>query len=136
MVHIETNDTENELIRFVQDWFDLISDGNIKEACKEIDKPNCYGIIWTPGKIEEIIKDEFGPETVFGQAHPNGVCFSTIHDTQGTFRADVLKFDDGSGYSVEHDVPLNGEWSDLTAQFEFIGDKAEFEVILHDLHVL
>jgi hypothetical protein len=50
--------------------------------------------------------------------------------------ADVVPFKDGSGYSVEHDVPLNGEWSDLTAQFEFVGKSPEFEVILHDLHVL
>ena len=114
----------------------MIAKGKIAEACKKLDKPNYYGIVWTPEKIKEIIKDEFGPETIFGQEHPKGVFFSSVQETEGTYRADVLKFDDGSGYSVEHNVPLNREWSDLTAQFEFIGETSEFEVILHDLHVL
>ena len=136
MVHIESNNVEEELIHFIESWFDMIAKGRIEEACSALDKPNCYGIIWTPEKIEELIKNEFGPETVFGLEHPNGVYFSAVQDTEGTYRADALKFNDGSGYSVEHDVPLNGEWSDLTAQFEFIGKKLDFEVILHDLHVL
>ena len=47
-----------------------------------------------------------------------------------------MAFDDGSGYSVEHDVPLNGEWSDLTAQFEFVRFPKGYAVVLHDLHVM
>ena len=68
--------------------------------------------------------------------HKEGVLFTKVKETKGKYRTDVIKFDDGSGYSVEHDVPLNGEWSDLTAQFEFIEKGSEFEVILHDIHIL
>ncbi len=136
MLHIKSNNLEDELINFVQQWLDLIAQGRIEEACKNIDKPNSYGIIWTVEKIEQVIKDEFSPETIFGKQHPEYIAFTTVQNTKGNFRADVLKFNDGSGYSVEHDVPLNGEWSDLTAQFEFIGKAPDFEVILHDLHVL
>jgi hypothetical protein len=68
--------------------------------------------------------------------HPEGPMFTAVAETHGETRADVLKFNDGPGFSVEHDVPLNGEWSDLTAQFEFVGEMPEFEVILHDIHVL
>ena len=136
MLHIDSNNIEKELIHFVQKWFDLIADGEFEEACKKLDKPNCYGIKWTPEKIQDIIKDEFGPETIFGDEHKNGVFFSAVKDTNGSYRSDVLEFDDGRGYSVEHDVPLNGEWSDLTAQFEFLGKTPVFEIILHDLHVL
>ncbi len=73
---------------------------------------------------------------MFGLSHPEGIAFSAVSETSGKFSADVLKLDDGSGYSVEHVVPLNGEWSDLIAQFEFIGEFPKFEVILHDLHVM
>lgn len=133
---INSNNVEGEMIHFVQEWFDLVADGNTEEACRRIDQPNCYGILWTPEKIKETILNEFGPDTVFGSQSPNGVIFSKVSETDGSYRADVLEFNDGSGYSVEHDVPLNGEWSDLTAQFEFVGKAPEFKVILHDLHVL
>lgn len=136
MLHIDSNNIEEEMIRFVQNWFDLIAEGKIEEACDKLDKPNCYGVKWTPKKFQDIIKDVFGPEIIFGHEYPNGVFFSAVKATDGAYRADALKFDCGSGYSVEHDVPLNGEWSDLTAQFEFVGEKPVFEVILHDLHVL
>jgi hypothetical protein len=43
---------------------------------------------------------------------------------------------DGSGFSLYHAVPLNGEWSDLTAQFEFLRRPNGLAVVLHDLHVL
>ncbi len=136
MLHIQSNNIEQELIAFVQSWFNLIAQGHINEACNQLDKPNCYGIKWNAKKIQVLISDEFSPDTLFGSSHPEGVAFSSVSQTSGKFSADVLKFDDGSGYTVEHDVPLNGEWSDLTAQFEFVGEFPEFEVILHDLHVL
>jgi len=136
MMHVELLDAEKELIGFVQIWLDLLANGKDEEACSLLDKPNCYGIEWTPEKIREILEEEFSAESIFGRAHPEGVSFSTVKETFGECKADVLRFDDGSGYSVEHDVPLNGEWSDLTARFEFIGKAPRFEVILHDLHVL
>jgi len=136
MLHINSTNIEKEMIQFIQNWFDMIAEGKIDEACNKLDKPNCYGIKWTPEKIQDIIKDEFGLKTIFGHDHPDGVYFSAVKSTEGNYRADALKFDDGSGYSVEHDVPLNGKWSDLTAQFEFIGTMLVFDIILHDLHVL
>jgi len=136
MLQIYSSNIEEEMINFIQRWFDLIANGKISEACDKLDKVNCYGVKWTPDKIQEVIKDEFGPESIFGHDYPNGVYFSTVKATHGNYRADALKFNDGSGYSIEHDVPLNGKWSDLTAQFEFVGKFPTFDVILHDLHVL
>ncbi len=40
------------------------------------------------------------------------------------------------GYYAEHDVPLNGEFSDLTALFRFYRRGGELAVQLKDLHVL
>ena len=136
MLEVESDDPAKELIAFVEAWFDLIASGDIDKACQKIDKPNCYGIQWTPEKLLEIINYNLGPGTGYASDHPEGPKFSKVSETKGNFRVDVLAFDDGSGYSLEYDVPLNGEWSDLTAQFEFIGSGGEFEVVLHDLHVL
>ncbi len=43
---------------------------------------------------------------------------------------------DGSGYRLDHDVPINGEWSDLTTQFEFLNWPNGYAMVLQDLHVL
>ncbi|MHB0961501.1 MAG: hypothetical protein ACYC0X_24210 [Pirellulaceae bacterium] len=126
----------DELIAFVRSWFDLLARGEVDKACALIDKPNSYGMRWTPETIIDLLFDCFGPGTVFASLHPEGPHFTAVFQTKGNARADVIPFSDGSGFSVEHDVPLNGEWSDLTAQFEFLGKSPEFEVILHDLHVL
>jgi hypothetical protein len=86
--------------------------------------------------IQDVLEDNFSPETVFGKEHPEGVSVSSVSGTEGEAQVDIVAFDDGSGYSVEHDVPLNGEWSDLTAQFEFLRFSKGYAVVLHDLHVM
>ena len=48
----------------------------------------------------------------------------------------VGSYEDDAGYWLDHDMPLNGEWSDLTAQFEFQARSDGFDVVLLDLHVL
>jgi hypothetical protein len=52
-------------------------------------------------------------------------------------RADVIRLaSDPSTGSVELDLPLNGEWSDLTALFEFGPVDGGIALSLYDLHVL
>jgi len=136
MLRVKTENSHKEFVEFIHSWFDLLAKGEVDRACEDLDRLNSYGIRWTAEKIENVVKDNFGPGTVFSSNHPEGPVFTTVIETNGKSRADIVKFNDGSGFSVEHDVPLNGEWSDLTAQFEFLGKIPEFKVVLHDLHVL
>ncbi len=46
MLHIQSNNIEQELIAFAQSWFNRIAQGHVGEACNELDKPNCYSITW------------------------------------------------------------------------------------------
>jgi hypothetical protein len=86
--------------------------------------PNSYGTTWTPAAIRKTLAD-YGarevtpPDTATGKPHSS-----------------IVELKDGSGFSYDHDVPLDGAWSDLTAQFEFLRREGEFVVVLHDLHVL
>jgi hypothetical protein len=51
--------------------------------------------------------------------------------------AGVVRYrDDPRGGTVDLDLPLDGEWSDLTAQFEFAPVPGGTAVSLYDLHVL
>jgi hypothetical protein len=136
MLRVSSTDPSDDLVGFVRSWFELLAENRFAEACGALDKPNSYGIRWTPDMIQSILEDNFGPETVFGKEHPEGVAVSSISATEGSARVDISAFTDGSGYSLEHDVPLNGVWSDLTAQFEFERYPRGFAVVLHDLHVM
>ena len=46
------------------------------------------------------------------------------------------EFNDKAGWAIEYDIPINGEWSDLTAQFEFYKKENGYSFLLHDIHVL
>lgn len=126
----------NEFTRYIQSWFDLIAFGDAEKACSVLDRSNNYGLHWTPECIDNVLFENFGPGSVFFSEHPEGPVVTSVASTNETRTADIIKYSDGTGYSVEHEVPLNGEWSELWAQFEFIGSFPEFEVVLHDLHVL
>ena len=123
--------------RFVHEWFRMLARGDWDRACDALDEPNCYDITWTGESIRELIADTFGPGTTFAAAHAEGpqVCVPEAVDVPA-HPPHLYELDDGSGYALDHDVPLNGEWSDLTAQFEFLRRPGGFAVILHDLHVM
>lgn len=125
-----------DLLAVIRAWFRLLAADRWAEASAMLDEPNQYGIHWTPEYIRYTMDLTFGPDCRFRVAHPKGPQFSDPDKATGVCHADVLAFDDGRGFSADHDVPLNGSWSDLTAQFEFLRRPGGLAVVLHDLHVL
>ena len=131
----EPNNPEALLV-FIRNWFRLLAADRWPDACASLDERSQYGIEWTPEYIRHALNLAFGPDCRFRSDHPEGPQFSDPDTASGTCHASVLPFDDGRGFSADHDVPLNGLWSDLTAQFEFLRRPGGLAVILHDLHVL
>jgi hypothetical protein len=136
LVPSSTPPSAEELIARVRAWLNLLGDGQLEVACEQLDEANAYGIRWTPSSLTSTLRLAFGPESRFRREHPNGPVFSRVDDAPGDGRPSVVAFDDGSGYAVEHDVPLNGAFSDLTAQTEFRWRGNKLAFVLHDLHVL
>ena len=101
-----------------------------------IDLPNAWGITWTPELILKLVAETFSPDTQIGAAHPEGLAFTQVDDTTRSDHVHLGSYEDNSGFWLDHDVPLNGEWSDLTAQFEFQKQSEGLAVVLIDLHVL
>lgn len=79
--------------------------------------------------MQEVISDYGSP--------PLGL---TVHDPYGMDlageRIDFYFYKDNSGLTVDYDLPLNGEWSDLTAIFSFKSKDGGFAFYLDDIHVL
>lgn len=136
MIEISSESPEQAILTFVKGWMKLLADGRLEEACALIDEPNSYGIAWTPGMIRDMVNATFSPDTRFHTSHPEGPVFTDPFQLEEQRDVEVIEFDDGSGYAFDYDIPLNGEWRDLTAQFEFRTSPDGHAVVLHDLHVL
>jgi hypothetical protein len=136
LIEIPLEAPEQALIAFVRHWLKLLAAGRWQEVCGLIDEPNCYGINWTPERIQQVAEDTFGPGCRFRSRHPEGLRWTDPDELDDGGHPEIYPYDGGSGYALEHDVPLNGEWSDLTAQFEFHRRPQGYAVVLHDLHVL
>ena len=127
---------ESELVAHVRLWLALLAEGRLDQACAELDEPNAYGIRWSPASILEALAQAFSEGSRFRREHPEGPHVSPVEAASGDGAASVIAFADGSGFSVEHRVPLNGSYSDLTAQTEFRWRGPELAFVLQDLHVL
>lgn len=136
MIEIPIDDAERTLVAFVRNWFTLLAAGRSQEACNMIDEPNYYGIAWTPEQIQQVVAGAFGPQSRFRLRHPEGIRCTDPEELSEGGNPEVYPSHDGGHYRFDHDVPLNGEWSDLTAQFEFHRRQKGYVVVLHDLHVL
>lgn len=75
------------------------------------------------------MEDYVGGEAAFFITDPK--------EMEGDGRPNLIMFDGLQGFAFDHDLPIDGKWSDLTVQFEFIKKtKGYYAVILHDIHVL
>jgi hypothetical protein len=128
MISGNPDNLTNVFQQYIFRWFELLANGNWADALAMLDKPNCYGMIWTEDQIKKAISEHVG----LGQRGD----ITPPSELPNLVREEPLAFDDGSGYAFDQDVPLNGEWSDLTAQFEFFRQPGGYAASLHALHML
>ena len=114
----------------------LLADDRLEDACALLDEPNMYGIAWTPEKIREVVATTFDPQSRFYRFHPEGPIFTDPYQLPEQPHQELIPLHNNEGYRFDYDIPLNGEWSDLTALFIFYKRPQGYAVVLHDLHVL
>ena len=132
-----TADPEKDFPEYVRRWFQLLSENRMEDACALIDEPDQFGRTWTPAFILKVVHDTLSPDTIFYRDHPEGPVFTTPYGLEERPLGDLLfECDDYGGYCVDMEVPLNGERSDLTAQFEFLKRPNGYAVSLQNLHVM
>ena len=127
---------EQDILAFVKHWMKLLAEDRLDEACRLLDEPNDYGMVWTPDMIRELVADTFSPDTIFYKFHPEGPIFTDPYELEEQSDREVYRSEDGTTYYFDYDIPLNHEWSDLTAQFEFRKRSNGLAAVLHDLHVM
>ena len=128
------DDPEVQLLNFVRTWFRLLARAEWDTALAMLDEPNSYGLRWTEEIITALLSETFGPGTPF-VAEFGAPAFSDPDLTTGNAHHSFGELN-GGGFWLDHDVPLNGAFSDLTAQFEFRARPTGYAAVLHDLHVM
>lgn len=118
---------ETALRTHIETWLRLLSVGDWQAAVSMLDEPNSYGIQWGEAEIRNSIDEYAGGESW---------CITPPEALHTSGRISLGEFNDGSGCYFDYDIPLNGEWSDLTAQFEFRKRENGYAFVLHDIHVL
>lgn len=128
MIRAAIGNHEKAFYDFARNWIRLLSDNKYEEAIKQIDSPNSYGIEWSVTAIKNVIKEYIGKGEQSSITDP--------YEMEGDGRPNLIVFNGLHGFAFDLDMPINGEWSDLTVQFEFIKKaKGYYSVILNDIHV-
>lgn len=135
MRKIPNNSSEQEILKFVEEWVTLLAQGKYKEAYEFTAQDPYYQ--WTPESIEKIIAG-YG----LYELMPNGVIYRVTDPKTCSGKAGYRMID---GYmkrqkgemvrEVWYSLPLNGFWSDLTATFRIINDGSDIYLELNDIHV-
>jgi len=132
MVNFSSLDSHQQAITFVRKWVKLLSDKNTIEAFSLLDKNDEF-----PNKF---ISNFEALKNVFSNYFENNNLpqFTNPYSLNlGQEKVDIYDYVDGSGFAIDYDLPLNGEWSDFTAQFSFKKkSNFEFYAYLEDIHIL
>jgi hypothetical protein len=135
--------TDAEILAACREWIDLVADGRLADAIEMLHVPDQYDESrrWTAESLQTYIANygswDAWPDDRTWKITAIATARVPADLANSHARADLIRLDaDPRSGSAWLDVPLNGEWSDLTAQFEFepIGDGTSLS--LYDLHVL
>lgn len=127
--------TDEEILGAVEVWIDDLARGDYAAAFARTRHDPYYQ--WTPHGIESVIHGYGLPEP-----HPSGVRFVVTARDQAHTRGrpfhrvvdrDVVR--ESAVAEVWYDLPLNGQWSDLTATFRLERDGARLHLVLQQIHV-
>jgi hypothetical protein len=126
--------SDDDLLDAVRRWVDVVASGDFQGAIDFLFPAEYGGQPWTASGLETYIAN-------YGFWEPLGDG-STVRMTPiATAGGDKLPVQEVSRYvdrlpEIDFDVPLDGQWSDLTAQFIVVEVDGKWALSLYDLHVM
>ncbi len=131
---LDVDSSDQEIFEFIEEWVNDLVNEDYESAYNRTSHDPYYE--WTPELIKNVICGYGLPEP-----HPSGVVFkvTSISAAKGenpTKDVDRGAFDDNRVGYVYYDLPLNGEWSDLTASFRLEKREENLVVVLEEIHVM
>jgi hypothetical protein len=122
-----------EILAAVESWVETLALGNYELALRQVEPDSDED--WTPELLRAVIAGYGLPEP-----HPSGSTFRVTPPGSaigGPPRRTVERIDvpPGALACIEHDLPLNGAWSDLTATFVLRSQSVGAKLLLQEVHV-
>jgi len=134
-VLLRSSATDNDILSLVKRWVDALAREDYGSAYNMTAHEPYYE--WTPQLIREVIEGYGLPDP-----HPDGPFKVTpLKSAKGDLapRHEVDRFDSpyasGAIGEVWFDLPLNDEWSDLTATFAIYRLDSNIVIALNEIHV-
>jgi hypothetical protein len=132
-MHLSNNPSDDDILHFVEAWMDDLARGDYAAAFQRTEHDPYYE--WTPDLMRSVIHGYGLPEP-----HPCGTVFS-VTSRQSALGGPPRRTVDrdaicpGALAEVWYDLPLNGQWSDLTATFRIEPRDNGSVVVLQEIHV-
>lgn len=117
--------SEQDILAYAHAWIALAASNGFEAALAEVD-PNPR-VPWSRLLFDELTFNHFDDGR-----HPE----ITPPSPMLNLRVKAYRYDDGSGFAVDYDLPLDGKRSDFTVQFDFRKGDSHYVVYLDDIHVL
>lgn len=119
MIFVPREATDEQVLNIVRGWIDILADEDYESA---FDAITAHGSqeTWTPEFIKSSIKNYRSPEHYPGVEEFRVTNWRTAHGGNADAEQAVTWYKPHSfvlaGY-INFDLPLNGQWSDLKAEF-------------------
>jgi hypothetical protein len=133
MMLLRRNPLDGEIIEAVESWMDLLAVGDYGAAFSATKHDAYYG--WSADSIRSVIAGYGLAEVEPGE--PTFVVTPRESALGGPPRVKVSRdhVPPGALAHVQYDLPLNGEWSDLTATFRVEASEEGCALVLEEIHV-
>jgi hypothetical protein len=132
-VSLPSHPTDEEILGVVESWLDDLASDDYETAFSRTGHDPYYN--WTPELMRAVVSGYGLPEP-----HHSGVVFAVTNRASARgkpFHREVQREDlrPATIAEVIYDIPLNGEWSDLTATFRVETHADGSALILQEIHV-
>jgi len=138
MIQLPRNSTDEQILDVVRGWVELLAQERYEEAFQMLRYQPTE--LWSPELIRNVITN-YG----FIEPRKDGARFkvtSLKDNLEGKAFHEVEWYGDDPNRPAEYlgmaafTLPLNGEWSDVTAMFDIVEEDGELVLELDDIHVL
>ena len=121
--------SDSQILDLVRAWADSLATEDYAGALALVDaRPH-----WTPELLRTVITNYGSVEPMRDGSTYRVTPIDTAHGGPAP-RHEVARA--GGRISVWFDLPLNGEWSDLTATFDVVRRNDGLSLVLDDVHVM